>query len=364
VLATVSPGLRTGSLCRPEARHFCAKANFAALFVLQAGLALATMGLVYVLAVRLSGSPPVGLLTMALTFLMTEPGEQAGFVKVDTLLSFLTVATLTLTVLAAQSGKTAIAAASGATAGLTAVVEPLLAVVAVTSACGLFAVGWRSGKLGACIRAAGCAGAAILVAATVVGFAVRSGYDPEALGHHLARHIAERVAFAALTPPEALAAALLPIPAVGDALALVLPSDQLRRLGTHGLYAPGSAAYSGAMELLPAALTKAGSGWSAAVELAASASRDTIGYLMSMPHIIARGTLGGVGLLGLWGLCHVWRAGRYLHVDGRLGSYAIVAAGTAGCLLTNACLSANVPAANPLIPVLFAVALASVARSV
>lgn len=360
-IAAVDPALRQGLACRLERPSECGKDRFQSVFLVQYVAALATLLLCYLIARRLSASAAIAGLTVALTFLVTRPGDLAGFVTPNSVHHLLFIAFVFLLLVAWQGGSLAALLAAGAVLGLTAAIEPHALLLALIVAAALLVLSLRqSGLAGGVVAGGGVVLGAAATAGIVLWLAISLGYDDRAVWRHIGQRLAERVAYNDLGFWRALLAILVPVPLLGDLLqGLFMTAAEVR---AHAMYQPGSLVFDAATRVLPEALMQAG-GPAPAVQAIweARVTGEPGAWLGGLPAVLSRGLWGAASLVGLFGLFHLWRCRAYMRVDGRAADFAIVMAAVFGLLIINALLTANFPILNPALPLVYSYAIAYVA---
>jgi hypothetical protein len=89
---------------------------------------------------------------------------------------------------------------------------------------------------------------------------------------------------------------------------------------------------------------------------------DLAGWLASLPIVLWRGLWAGTGVLSLVGLYNVPRAVHWSVIDRRAGLLAVVAVPAVALFVLNGALTSNLIVLNPLLPTLYAYAIAVVER--
>lgn len=316
----------------------------------------------YRLAHRLSGHRPTAVIA-AILFAVTERGSLPAAQARD--LVWFPLVALTGVMLAVEAYATrslVLGAAAGLLTAGTVAFEPAAVVLAPA-----LAAGWLLGRSSgapdpgpmlAFFAFAAGAGAGLLAIGTLADlFAIPSAPFAESI----ARHVAERAAIIGLDRRTWIAALLEPLPLIGDLVGVLLPPQELVRIGPAD--AEGSIAREGGRKLLAAALAQTAPGNYPAA--AAAIIRDEMmghisGFISSLPVVTVRGLLGGGGLLALIGMLQVPRMIRYARVDGSIGRVSLIAAAALVMLLTNVLFTVNDPWLNPLLPFLFVYAIAAV----
>lgn len=359
-VGTVSPSVRAGIDCLAARDGHCA-APPVALIGLQTGLAAGCVLMMLHLAWRLSDSMSVAVLAMLLTVASSHLGGTAGMVRGYVWHLFLLLSAVVLLVEAGRRQSMAMTAAAGAALGAAALLEPIVLLL-VPLAAALAA--WLPGPHGAPTRplatAAALAGAAAVVHGALLLVAIRAGYDANGIVDQIGLDLGRRLAFVGLDRSSWLASLVVPVPWVGEAAAGMLPGAELRKLGIGGV--PGSLVASGETAWRDALVGSGGSRWLALVKLAASeiAARP-LAYLVSVPPVLVRGLFAGGGVIALVGLLHVPRMLVYARAEGRLEAHLLVVVPALALLAFNALLTGNAWWLNPLLPFVYAYAIAYVA---
>lgn len=347
-----------GLYCAGDAPHGCGiEFPFLSVVVLQVLAAVLTLLLVYRLALQLSGSQEIAIITLVLAVIWGRFGDAAGNLFAHTWYQLGVVSSLYL--LSPGTGHLALSRIlmAGVVIGLTALFEPTFIAVAPVAA---LIVGWPRGVAAEPLRAAvlllaGC----MLGAIPALALACAHGYEFSAVARHLAWHLAERVAFNRLDTPAWWAALVLPTPIYGSMFANFFPSEIINSFGYYRL---GTYVFDGTNRILPATLAQPGGAWHQLLWLIKThVLQEPAAYLRAIPAVLMRGIWGGAGLVALVGIFHVSTLLRWTSAETmRHANFGVVVL-TAALLALNTLLSANPIYINPMLAFVYAYAVAYVA---
>lgn len=337
---------RTGPRCEREG-------SFRSLIGVQLALAIASLVLIFVLALRLSGLWEVGLLALLLAFLESRMGEFAASVSP---LPWSAATTLLYSLLALEAYRRAsptFAFGAGVVVGISALFLTWT-LAAIPALIILLAVGARArpgrGRAGLALACV----AGVLVAAGLGVVAWSLSYDPQAVGRLLTLQLAERIGFEAMTPLAWVGGLILPIPFLGGWLEFLFP-DSIANSLAHGYAALGRETIFPKAEAQPGPAL-AQYGW-----LLKSQVLDAPGsYLAVIPPILNRGMWGGGGIVALIGIFSLKRLVSLHVAHGRGGELSVVFVPVVCMLAASTLLSANQFTHVPLLSFVFAYAVAYV----
>ena len=362
--ALVLPGLPKAYACWAANPDACSVGSITSIVAGQLALAIGGLLLVFRLARNLSGGNlPIALIATALAYLASRLGQQAGLVRGMGLYAVLSLAGLVL--LTEWYGRRSlwIAAAAGATSGLAALIEPLALAMVAAGAIVMSMQAPRDGSSPLQANASAIAMAAGAASAMTALLAIASSLSlaPSSVLGASAVQFAERLAFVGIPASTSLAQIVTSVPYLGDALAAMLPETEARLIAAGGPL--GSLVAKGGLELLPDARLRSGSDTVGAIRLLAAERILAMpgAYLASIPVVLARGLFAGGGLIALIGVFHVPAMLRFARADDRLGLHLLVLVPIVALLLANTLFTANAFWLNPLLPVLYAYAIATVA---
>lgn len=365
-LAVTSPSTRTALVCWRDKREGCRVSSLPLLLVAQWLAAALSVVLAFRIAHRLSGTTAVAIIAALMFYLSTRPGEFAGAVRGHVWYVLALMAFVNLLVGAVAQRSWLRAAGAGAALGLAMQFE-LAAVVALpvtvvllllirtnADVRGTAARSWplsRAFLLGACATAMG-----------LLWLATANGYDPHAYVRRAALQLAQHAAFLGLERASWTAAVATQVPWIGDFIASVLPASEVRRIAIGA--GPGSLLAHGVAVLYPEAMTRAGGSSIAALALLWNehVMGKPLAYLASLPPVLMRGLFAGGGLIALIGLFHVPRMLSYARAGERLALHIIAFAPVLAMLVVNVFLTSNEFWLNPLLPFVYAYAIAYVAQ--
>ncbi|MFM9939400.1 MAG: hypothetical protein ACKVP7_07885 [Hyphomicrobiaceae bacterium] len=365
VLATVTPRTNSGLACWAAGDETCRSVSSLA-FVIGAQLlaALAVIMLMYHLAHRLSGRSAIALLATGLSYLSLRLGQFAGFAKGDIwYVLFLLLYFSGLTEAVARRSPW-YALASGAALGMSILFQPLAAVLALVTP-----VQIMMGKPRAAVEAnpispmlmSGSFVAGIALSAIgLLWLAIGASYDGTAMLRHVAKGLSERVAFVGLERSTWFSAVVTSVPWIGEMLSGLLPVSELRKLSIGSV--PGSLAFLGAEQIYPNTLAAAGGDGSSTLKLLL---RDWVmgnpyGYVLSIVPVLARGVFAGGGIIALAGLFHLGAMLAFARAEDRLDVHLLVLVPVATLLAVNVLFTGNAFWLNPMLPFVYAYAIAYV----
>ena len=354
-LAAIDGGTAAGLDCIAATPETCGRRAWPFVVGVQVLIAIATLLLVLALAWRLSGQAPIALLTLVLVFFASRPGEAASSLRPGIWYLFFLLAFLVLSNESLRRRSTAWTSASGVALGMAVLFEPYAIVIASVVAIWLLGRGRHGVPM-----AAGLLIGTALTATCGLVWAGRHGYDPASVLSYQTRLLAQRLAFLSLEPGSWIAALVVPIPLLGDWLALVLPDAMVRKLGAFG---PGTLLMEGANVIQPQAFAKAAGEPAGAIAwlLHDRLMANPVAYLASLPPVLARGLWGGGGIVALIGILHVKGMLGFARADWRHDEHVLAMLPALTLLAVNTLVTDNSHWLNPLLPILYAYAFAYVA---
>jgi hypothetical protein len=358
-VALADASVEQGLGCSLADRSRCKAGLFASLFVLQAAAAVAFFAILFAIAWRLCRTWEIVALSLVLAFIAMRLGDFAGLVRPIIWYQLLFAAFALLALVAYQARSLPAAAGSGAALGLAALFEPAAALIVPVAALVLA----QSCKADRRIGRRFMLGAALLLCAAIAGLgclelAVHLSYQPDGGRRHMLRQLAEHLSYGGLDFKTWVLSLVVPIPLIGDWIALAMPQAALR-FATGRL---GSGATDGMVQLFNEGMTHGGSasgaiGWLLANRVAG----DFASYIWALPSIIARGIWAGGGVVALFGLFHVRTMIAHARADGAGGDLRVILLPVLALFVVNALLTANTYWLNPLLPFLYSYAIAYVA---
>ena len=334
-------------------------ASFASVHIVQFILAAISLVLVFVLALRLSGTMEVALVTLVLTFMGTHVGSFAGQILPGLWPPVLTILAMVLTYEAGSRGNPVIAMAAGFTAGIGVLFTPL-AVIGIPAVAILLPLVSQRQNHKACRGIAGAAGYVLgfSAAGLPLWLAMQVSYEVEWAFRLVAQHLAERAAFQSMDVLSWTASLFLPIPFLSGPIKLIFPETTIDQLGSYRL---GTYVMYGATEIYPRAQAASHSAFGQMIWLLKHYVLDwPISYLAVTPAILNRGIWAGGNIIGLLGLLHLKRMFVLHRQDGRLSPLLLVAVPSVLLLGANTFLTANAYWFNAGLVYLYAYATASV----
>lgn len=363
-IAAVTPGTREGLLCWNKTEVPCSGADMPFVIGVQLMAALTCVWLMWRTARTLSGSGRIALLATVLACLSLRLGPFAGALRGDIVYLFFLCLFMAGLAEAATRGSQLNAVSAGAALGCAALFQPLAAVMApVAGVC--LALRTANRALQPSPRAGGWTLSIWLMAAMVMTLVAllwtsASYYSPSGVAQaQLSAGFGRRAAFIGLDRGPWLAGLTLPVPWLGDAVEAILPADLVRKFAVGA--APGSLALQGQQIHTQAAALARGQGLTPlALMLRETVIAQPVGYLLSLPVVIARGVLAGGGLIALFGLLHVAGMTRFARAAGRGRLHLAVFGPIAVLFAANVLLTGNEFWLNPLLPFVYAYAIAYV----
>lgn len=362
-LAQLIPGLRSALACHADPLARCSQVSLAPLLLLQLGAAMATLVLAHRMAHRLAGHASIALITVTLMYIATRPGSFAGMLRGQTWLVFLLFAHLLLLLESALRASRLLPAASGLALGAAIMFQPLAAALIPASAI-MLALTPRPGHG----RTARSLGAAVLLAsaalaslAALLGLATALGYAADSLFRSVGIDLTQRLSFIGIKSGTALAIMATSVPVIGDLIATILPASELRLISVGG--ADGSLIHTAAAHHWPAALAGSGGASLAAITklLREQVIAAPLAYLVSLGPVLMRGLFAGGGLVALIGAFHIGTMLAFARADGALPRHRLVFVPVLALLAVNVLLTGNAFWSNPLLPFVYAYAVAYVA---
>ncbi|MEQ1615622.1 MAG: hypothetical protein ABL904_22940, partial [Hyphomicrobiaceae bacterium] len=328
----------------------------------QSALEILALAMVAWIAFVLSGSTNVAMVTVALAYWGGRYGDFVGVLRNFVAYHAVSHAFIAATVLAASRASTTGWLVAGVMLACMTALEPVALLVVpfvVLLICvRVVDVGVSRGRraLGVVAFAGGCG----LALAAMIEAGRSGGCSPDEWVGHVARQLAERVAFNAIDPRTWLTGLVQPVPFIGRIVGVVAQEPSLTNLGN---YVPGTYLYFGLTEIHPQSMADGRDGIGQFLWLVdAYVGRDVVGYFASLPIVLWRGLWAGTGVLSLVGLYHVPRAVRWSAIERRVGMLAVAAVPAVAIFLLNGSLTSNLFVLNPLLPTLYAYAIAFVAR--
>ena len=356
--AVVDTRVRQGLACGITDRTHCRPELFASVLAAQVMAAVAALGMLLIIAWRLSGSWEIALITLVLTFVATRPGEAAGQVNAMIWYQFLLTLSLFLAVLA-QRRSAALALGAGMALGASALFEPTTAVIIpVAAVLFLLSGSDRSERRSVQMLCAASFMSGALLSLAVFFAAENLSYDTNAVLGHLARHAAERVAFHSMDATTWVQSLIVPIPLVGDWLRELLGPAATK----FGMSRPGSIFLEGPAKIYPDSVANSASAFGSVMWIVREKILGEIGaYTASAPSLICRGLWAGGGVIALFGVFHVRRMLAYARADQRITDHLVVLVPIAALFVVNSLLTSNGYWLNPLLPFVYSYAIAYVA---
>lgn len=351
VVARADPDVAAAMACRIGGGSCEHEGSWRTLIGVQLVLSVISLGLIFVLALRLSGLREVGLLALLLTFLETRMGEFAASISP---LPWSAATTLLYSLLALEAyrrASPALAFAAGIAVGVSAMfLTWTLAAIPVLVI--LVALGARNKRVRLALGLA-CVGG-VLAAAGLGVVAWALSYDPQAGIRLLTLQLAERVGFQGMSPLAWIGGLILPIPFVGGWLEFLFPDTVADSL------AYGYAAL-GRETIFPMAEAQTGSALARYWWLLKSHVLDALGpYLAVTPPVLNRGMWGGGGIVALIGIFSTRRMVSLHVAHGRGGELCVVLLPVVCMLAASTLLSANQFTHVPLLSFVFAYSVAYV----
>lgn len=358
-MALVDPRVANAVECHGIGGTCGAQASFASVFVLQAALGVLSLVLSFVLALRLSRSMEVAMLTLVLVYAGSHVGEFAAHIQLTIWPPVLTILFMVLAVEANARHNPLIALGAGLAAGAIPLFTPLAIVIVPAAA---IALALLAPKQGRSIGQGFASATMFLLGCGVVGWlfwqAIRLSYDPEGAVDVVAAQLSERSAFQSMGPVTWIASMLLPVPLLGGLAAAVLPQAVIDSLG---LYRPGTYVMQGLTDILPRARAASETAFGRTWWLIETYMLgNSVSYLAVTPSILNRGLWGGTGIVGLIGLFHIKRMLKFHSMDGNLGPLLLILVPAALLFVINTVMTANHHWYNPALVYIYAYAIAAV----
>jgi hypothetical protein len=359
LFAMLDARVEHGLSCSLGDRAACRAGLFTSVLGAQYAAAVIVFLVVLVLAWRLSRTWSITLITSALSLIALRPADAAGMIRPMIWYQLLLALYLLLALLAHQKRSAVFALAAGVALGLSALFEPLTALLIPFAAplCFLPSDGGSEPMSRAALRGVSVMAGAVLSIALVAA-AIGQAYDINGAVRHVARHLAERTAFNGMDMVTWAAALTVPIPLVGDWLQPLF-GDAGQGVGAARA---GSIASDGMIRLFETGMAQGGSPVAAALWLLREQITLQVGaYLWSLPPMVSRGIWAGGGVVALFGLFHIPRMLAYARIVGRIGDLFVVVLPIACLFIVNTLFTGNAYWLNPMLPFLYCYAIAYVA---
>lgn len=355
-MAYLDPGVAEGLSCAGRPPKGCETGfPFLSVVIIQSLAAVLALVLVYRLALRLSASREIALITLLLAFIWGRFSDFSGNLFAHTWYQLGVVATLYLLIPAGRRLTVGRTLGAGTVAGVTGLIEPTFLVIVPVAALLLAFSHGAAGLRSAGVLIAACA----LTIVAVLGAAEAMGYDPQGIARHMAWGLAERVAFNRLEGASWWAAILLPIPVFGPLFSLFFSTEIV---DSFGYYRPGTYVFDGTTRILPEALAQSGDAWQQFFWLIRThVVNDLAAYLSSSGALVMRGVWAGGTLIALVGIFQVSAMLRWARIDGQYEMALRVVVLTAALLVAGTLLTSNPMYLNPMLVFLYAYAIAYVA---
>ncbi len=355
-MALLDDDVARGLACASEPPDGCAGAfPFWPLILLQVVAAVLCLALAFRLALKLSGDRNIAIMALVLTFVWGRFGEFAGSLLPHTWYQLGVMASVYLCATAKTPTRFL---AAGLCIGLTALFEPTsIALVAVAL--------WAAARAPNTSPRVRFSYAGLVILGAVLGIvplltlADMLGYQNGSIARHMSWALSERAAFNRLDGAAWWAGLVLPIPMLGDLASLLFPTEVMERFG---YYVPGTYVYDGANRIFPAALAQPVAPLMQTVWLAKTyILQDPIGYLAASGPMLVRGLFGAAGLIGLIGILHVPTMRRWSKLEPSYQATAITLLAAGALVVVNTLITANPVNLNPILPFVYAYAIAYVA---
>jgi hypothetical protein len=354
--ARTARATREALICVGEG-HACTQAPILPIVVLiQYGLALACLVLVALLTAKIAGSYSNVLLAAALFFATTYQGSWAGSLQPAMLFQTIVLLAAFLVLVTLERGRLASAAGSGVAAVAATFVEPsafvLVPMIPVVFALRFFNRHRRKGvtALFAVLAAIG----------TTIGLSAGAqtlGYQADWIVSHIGADFVQRGGYNDLDIRSWPLGLVYFTPLIGDLLAsTVVPSQVAQQLGD---FVWGSILYDPRITFLARVQQQdAGPIYELSQLVETRVYRQGSSFVAACAPVLLRGFWSTTGLFGLLGAMQLRRMWSYARVDNRLPELGALVALAASMLFASTLMTANLPGHNPLMPVVFALALA------
>ena len=363
-LAFLTPGTLADMKCWVDNPRTCASGHFTYVIAVQLLVAALIMLLAYRLARRLSGSTEIALIAMMLTLFAMRTGEFAGIVRAAIWFQFFLLLHFWFLVEAVHRRSLTWALAAGCAAGLFALFEPLALLIVPLSAVQLHLAlsqdADHSPPFAPVLFSASVLAASIVTAGGLLYILAIHSYDTSAMMRHLGLAFGQRVAFNGLDPSTWLLGMVAPIPWLGDFFMSLVPLSEARKLSVGAV--PGSLVDVGTTTIFADAVARTGGDMTSAIQLLVRERvlEQPIAYALSLPPVLARGLFAGGGIIALIGLFHMRRMLQYARVQDQIRPLLLVVVPVFGLLILNTLLTSNEFWLNPMLPFIYAYAIAYV----
>ncbi len=359
-LALADPAVEKAITCTARAQPCAEDASFKTLFYLQFFLALFTLGVIFILALRLSASWEVALLTLILTFFATKFGSYAASGYSLIWLLSLTYLFLFLAVETHLRHSFLAAFGVGISGGSLALFLPQAAVVVVVVipllAC--LCIRQRGQPLQAALLTI-TAIAGVAVAGMMLSFALSMGYETNAAIRSVSEGLSARLGYHAMDVQSWVASLIMPLPVVGELAEDVLP--ETLTLPVRASLGQGNFALLGLKEIYQHSLAQPGHALDQLIWLLDTHVWGQISsYLLVTPTFFLRGVWGGTEFVGLFGVLHMRGMLVLQRANNRLDPVLITLVALGTLLVVNTLLTANYEWTNTALAFFYAYAIAYV----
>jgi hypothetical protein len=371
-LAQSSTSALEGLHCLATPTPGCNASQFlTTIVIVQTVMELAALGLVAYIALRLSGSTNVALLTVVIAYFGTRYGKFNVVARPYVCYHLLSHCFLAATIWAAHKPSALRWLASGASLVMMTAFEPQSVIAAPILLALLSTVSWQPLVATATEQPTSASGrlypmvaftsGVCLASLAVASLCLRVRYPSGDWAAYLATNMAERVAFNDIDRPTWLAGMLLPVPFLGQFASVIAPEKSILQLSN---YVPGAFVYDGITRIRIDSMADGRDGpgqllWLIDTYIAG----NPLGYALSTPTILNRGIWAGTNVVGLVGLFRLPQLLRWSRIEGRSGLLALAILPCLAIFLANTALTANLFVLNPLLPTLYCYAIAYIARS-
>lgn len=362
-LATWDDQLAAAILCEARSQRCTENGSFFSLVLLQLIASIAGLYLTFLIAHHLSKSWAIAMLTFLLTFEAVRVGEFASSSWPTVWWPILGYLWFYLAVLAQSRGNLILSACSGACLGASTLFLPLWIVMLPVAAAIIFWSKTRHRSLTkSLLQTTIFCIAAIAAIFTGITYAHTFAIDTQnEVYRHLTYVFSERAAFQSTDLFTRIVSLFYPIPFIGELVELILPSSitsSMELSGANSIWTKGN------LEIAPKALAND----LPPVDqykmlLQTYIAGDILNYITTLPSFFMRGIWAGADIIAIMGLTQLWPMMKQAKQSQDQSNLLLLLVPTAALFLTNLLFTANHYFLNPVLPFIYAYAIAVVAGS-
>ncbi|MCB1506792.1 MAG: hypothetical protein KDJ47_17635 [Hyphomicrobiaceae bacterium] len=303
-IASVDSATRDTLSCA-MGRGPCHNIDLRWLYLLQGGLAVATLWLFFKAAHVMSGSRDVAVLAALLLLLSAPFGGAAGYARPFIYPVFLLAGYAALAAASVRRQSLPLYASSGAVLALTAMFHAwMLLALPLAASVTLLAPAPRQPFITRAMRFASFLAGGIAVLVAAYALLVGTGlYDIEWALRSITYDLSLRAGYDAITPMLAAFGTLVEFPLVGGLAETLAPQSWTHPFGP---YLPGTFLMGGHTDVFGAALRASSSGAEELLYVARRVGSEVDGYLLATPVTLLRGLIAKADVIAIIGLFN-WR---------------------------------------------------------